>query len=116
MATFNVGDIITGTVTGVEDYGIFLSFGDNNSGLIHISEISESFVKNVSDYANIHDSLTAKIISVEEDGHYKLSLKELDSTKKNENHHIVETKNGFHTLENKLSDWIDDAYAEIEKK
>ena len=116
MATFHEGDIITGKVTGIEDYGIFLSFGENNSGLIHISEISDSFVKNISDYANVNDMLTAKIISVEEDGHYKLSLKELDHSKKDDSHQISETKHGFQTLENMLPEWIDEAYTEIEKK
>ncbi|MBP5678688.1 MAG: S1 RNA-binding domain-containing protein [Bacilli bacterium] len=116
MASYQVGDTITGVVTGIEDYGIFLSFGENCSGLIHISEISDSFVKSVSDYANVNDSLTAKIISVEEDGHYKLSLKELDSSKKGENHSIVETEKGFETLKNKLPEWVEEAYNEIEKK
>ncbi len=115
MATYQEGDIITGKVTGIEDYGIFLSFGENQSGLIHISEISDSFVKNVFDYANVNDSLTAKIISVEEDGHYKLSLKELDNSKKQDNHHISETKHGFETLQSMLPGWIDEAYTEMEK-
>ena len=84
------GDIITGKVTGIEDYGIFLSFDNNKSGLIHISEISDSFVKNVNDYAKINDTLTVKILSIDEDGHYKLSIKELDNSDKKGKHHIIE--------------------------
>ena len=63
MKNYSEGDIVTGIVTGIEDYGIFLSFDNNKSGLVHISEISNSFVKNVNDYANINDSLTVKILS-----------------------------------------------------
>ena len=116
MKKYQDGDIITGIVTGIEDYGIFLSFGDNLCGLIHISEISDSFVKNVFDYAKINDSVTAKILSVDTDGHYKLSIKALDEVKKVDTHHIIETKSGFDSLEKSLPDWIDEAYDELEKK
>lgn len=116
MATFHEGDIVTGTVTGIEDYGIFLSFEDNQSGLIHISEISDSFVKNVNDYAKINDSITVKILSAEEGGHYKLSLKELNPSSKGNAHSIVETKTGFSTLKEILPTWIQEASDELEKK
>ena len=116
MKTFKVGDIVTGIVTGIEDYGIFLSFDDNQSGLIHISEISDSFVKNVSDYANVNDSITAKVLSIEDGGHYKLSLKELQNSEKNGIHSIIETKSGFSSLKEKLPEWIENAYKEVEKK
>lgn len=116
MKNFSEGDIVTGIVTGIEDYGIFLSFDNNKSGLVHISEISNSFVKNVNDYANINDTLTVKILSVDEDGHYKLSIKELDNNGKSEKHPIVETKSGFSTLEKKLPEWVEEASNELEKK
>ena len=115
MATYQEGDIIAGTVTGVEEYGIFVSFEDNQSGLIHISEISDSFVKDVGDYAQLNDKITAKVLSVDEDGHYKLSIKGLDTQNKKDSHHIVETNHAFSTLKNKLSEWIEEAYQEIEK-
>ena len=116
MNNYHEGDIVTGVVTGVEDYGIFLSFGDNQSGLIHISEISDSFVKNVNDYAKVNDSITVKILSVDEDGHYKLSIKELEGNLKQGGRRISETKKGFSTLEKKLPEWIDEAYNNLEKK
>ena len=115
MKTYKEGDIITGTVTGVEDYGIFLSF-DDKCGLIHISEISDSFVKKVSDYASIGDSITAKILSNDSQGHYKLSIKSLEEDGKGNHHLIHETKSGFSNLQNNLSKWIDEAMEEIEKK
>ena len=116
MKCYHEGDIVTGIVTGVEEYGIFISFGDNQSGLIHISEISDSFVKNVGDYAKINDSLTAKILSIDEGGHYKLSIKELDGHHQKNSHQIEETKNAFSTLKEKLPEWVEEAYNEMEKK
>ena len=117
MTKYKVGDIITGYVTGIEEYGIFLSFGDHCSGLIHISEISNSFVKNVSDYAEMNTKMNAMILGCDSDSHFKLSLKaiqQLDSKKK-DNDRIVETNNGFKTLSDNLNNWIDETIEEIDK-
>ena len=46
---FNLGDIIEVTVTGIENYGIFVSVNDEYTGLIHISEIDNNFVKDIND-------------------------------------------------------------------
>ena len=110
MEKFLEGDIIEGIVTGVEDYGLFVSFGDHSSGLVHISEISDYFVKNVSDYAKVGDTIVAKVLSVDHLGHYKLSIKELAS--KANKQAIKETTSGFKTLKSKLNDWIDEAFIE----
>ena len=57
MNNFNIGDIVTGTVTGIENYGVFVSLGENSSGLIHISEISDFFVRNVNDYVELNETI-----------------------------------------------------------
>ena len=49
MNEYKKGDIITGKVTGFEKYGIFLAFENGYTGLIHISELSENFVKDVTE-------------------------------------------------------------------
>ena len=108
MGSYNIGDIVEGKVTGVEDYGIFLSLKNGESGLIHISEISHSFVRNVNDYANSGDVLEAKVISIEANGHYKLSIKELKDDLKHHNLSMHETKTGFNTLKERLDEWIDE--------
>ena len=110
MDKFLEGDVIEGIVTGVEDYGLFVSFGDHSSGLVHISEISDYFVKDVSDYAKVGDTIVAKILSVDHVGHYKLSIKELSSN--GDKQTIKETKSGFNTLKGKLDGWIEEAFAE----
>ena len=50
---YKKGNIVTGCVTGIEKYGIFVSLDNYYSGLVHISEISDSFVRNINDYVNI---------------------------------------------------------------
>lgn len=109
MNKYNIGDVITGKVTGIEKYGIFLSLPDGSSGLIHISEISNQFVRNVSDYASMGDSLEAKVIGFDDNNHYKLSFKSLQQNKiAKKREKIVETSKGFSTLNSMLNQWIDE--------
>ncbi len=109
MVKYIDGDIVKGKVTGIENYGIFLSFDDGSSGLVHISEISDGFVKNVNEYANIGDYISVKVLSVESDSHYKLSIKALSSKlNKNKHCHINETTSGFENLRIKLNEWVRD--------
>ena len=96
--TYNVGDVVTGCVTGIEKYGIFVNLDNYYSGLVHISEISNSFVKNIND----------KVLDVDKQHcHLKLSIKNLEykSSRKKRNK-IVETKHGFSTLDTMLKVWI----------
>ena len=66
MAHYKVGKIVKGNITGVEDYGIFVSLDNFYSGLIHISEISDSFVRNVADYVSIGETIRVKIIDIDD--------------------------------------------------
>lgn len=111
MEKYKVGDVVEGKVTGIEQYGIFLSLSEKVSGLIHISEISYSFVKDPGDYAKVGDTMRAKIISDDGKGHYKLSIKQLyEGSSKVSAPKIVETNSGFQTLSKKLEEWIQDYY------
>ena len=116
MPKYQVGDIVTVSVTGVEKYGIFVGLDEYQSGLIHISEISSGFVRNVNDYVNLGEVIRAKVLEIDEDTlHVKLSIKDIDYriTKKKRTK-IKETELGFSTLEALLDDWISEKLAEIE--
>ena len=80
MNQYKKGQIVTGCVTGVEKYGIFVSLDDYYSGLIHISEISDFFVKNPNDYVHVGETIRAIVIddSDSDSFHVKLSIKNLD--------------------------------------
>lgn len=109
MKKYEIGDIVKGKVTGVEDYGIFLLIDSNVTGLIHISEISPFFVKNVADYAKIGDVLEAKVLEYDDkEQKMKLSIKDLVEETKKKSNGIVETKTGFSNLKSILNDWIDE--------
>ena len=111
MSKFKKGRIVRGTVTGIESYGVFVSCDDYYSGLIHISEISYGFVKNINDFVKIGDLILVEILDVDEElGHLKLSIKNIEY-KKNipiRRKKIRETSLGFRSLEYKLPIWIEE--------
>ncbi len=103
MKKYKVGEVIKGIVTGIENYGIFVNINNEYTGLIHISEISSGFVKNVSDYVNLNEEITAKIIEIDdEQKKLKLSIKDFEKNS------IDESINGFSPLAEKLPIWIEE--------
>lgn len=111
MSKIKKGRIVRGTVTGIENYGAFVSCDDYYTGLIHISEISESYVKDINDYVKIGDVIFVEILDVDEElGHLKLSIKNIQYKKKValKIRKIKETNLGFKTLAYKLPFWIEE--------
>ena len=118
MSKYEKGKIITGCVTGIESYGIFVTLDEYYSGLIHISEISNNFVRNISDYVNIGETIKAKVVDTDEENyHVKLSIKDVDYRINNQRRtKIVETNEGFMPLKNNLDRWISSKLEDINKK
>lgn len=111
MAKYKKGKIVKGTVTGIETYGVFLSFDEYYSGLIHISEISHGFVKSIHDFVNIGDIIYVEIIEVDEElSHLKLSIKNINYKNNTQikKRKIKETSLGCKTLMYKLPIWIEE--------
>lgn len=110
-------DIIKVTVTGVQKYGAFVNT-ENYDGLIHISEISYGYVRNVNDYLKVGDNIYAEVVEVDDKAnHLKLSIKDIDY--KNDGARLVrmaETKKGFQPLKDNLDIWINEKIKEITDK
>ncbi len=70
-----VGLICTGTVLKIVDFGAFVSFDNGKEGLVHVSEIAEEKVKNVSDYLVEGEEVDIKVIGIDSRGKVKLSMK-----------------------------------------
>jgi len=114
---YKKGKIVTGQVTGIEKYGIFISLDEFYSGLIHISEISDGFVKNINDYVKVGETIRAVVVDTDEDNyHVKLSIKNINyKTRRRNFEQLVETKQGFKPLGDKLDGWIDIELKKIKK-
>ncbi len=110
---YKIGEIVKCTITGFKDYGIFVKVDNNYDGLIHISEISESFVRNVKDYGEIGEEIYATILEIDEEAkHLKLSIK--NTNYKVDGKSMKERDlDGFLPLKKHLNIWINEKIKEI---
>lgn len=113
---YRIGELVSGVVTGVQPYGAFVQIDYDNSGLVHISEISDRFVKDVASFVQVGEVIKVKIIDKEEDGsHYKLSLKAANKTSSRVREAYMMKDNlppsllGFQTIAEHLDEWIEKA-------
>lgn len=116
MAEYKTGNIVKGCVTGIEKYGIFVSLDNYYSGLIHISEISSGFVRNVADFVHVGETIYVKILEVDETSNkLKLSIKDIKYKLDHltENNIINETGSGFDPLQEHLNEWMNDKLKEM---
>ncbi|MBO6047286.1 MAG: S1 RNA-binding domain-containing protein [Erysipelotrichaceae bacterium] len=116
MEQIKAGDVIEVTITGIQPYGAFALLPDNTSGLIHISEISDRFVRNISSYVQLGNTARVKVLEIDPETHQaKLSLKAIRKEPKRKyyrsyrsnRHPIVETPKGFQPLKDMLPVWIE---------
>ena len=76
-ATAVIGKVYQGTVTGIKDFGAFVEIMPGTEGLVHISELSDGFVGQVTDVVKMGDPIEVKVISIDDMGKVKLSRKAL---------------------------------------
>jgi len=74
--TIEVGTKLEGKVTGITHFGAFVDLSGGVTGLVHISEIADNYVKDVNDHLKIDDVVTVKVINVDKDGKIGLSIKQ----------------------------------------
>jgi S1 RNA binding domain protein len=72
--SIEVGSKVQGKVTGITNFGAFVELPGGTTGLVHISEVADSYVKDVNDHLKIGDVVEVKVIS-EKDGKTALSIK-----------------------------------------
>ena len=75
--SLEVGAIVEGEVTGITNFGAFVQLPEGKVGLIHISEVSNVYVKDVHDFLKDHDKVKVKVLSIDERGKIGLSIKQL---------------------------------------
>ncbi|MFC4323445.1 S1 domain-containing post-transcriptional regulator GSP13 [Litchfieldia salsa] len=121
---FEVGSIVQGKVTGIQPYGAFVALDESTQGLVHISEITHGYVKDVNEHLTLGDEVSVKILSIDEAaGKIGLSIRATQEApeKKEEpkqskpkkrpapaaKFETAETPQGFNTLKEKLEEWIE---------
>ncbi|MBY0124298.1 S1 domain-containing post-transcriptional regulator GSP13 [Bacillus sp. S/N-304-OC-R1] len=117
-----VGSVVKGKVTGVQPYGAFVALDENTQGLVHISEVTHGFVKDINEHLKVGDEVEVKVLSIDEaSGKIGLSIRatqeapvaEVKAKKARKPRPATpiqvesETAQGFNTLKDKLQEWID---------
>ncbi|HHT37149.1 MAG TPA: RNA-binding protein S1 [Firmicutes bacterium] len=73
--SIDVGSIVEGKVTGITNFGAFVELENGETGLVHISEVADTYVKDINDYLKREDCVKVKVINIS-DGKIGLSIKQ----------------------------------------
>lgn len=90
-----VGAKVSGKVSGITNFGAFVDLDDNQTGLVHISQISDKYIKDVHDVLSVGDVVTVKVTRIGDDGKIALSMKAAAPHEHRE-HHDREHEHRFH--------------------
>lgn len=73
--SIEVGSKLKGKITGITNFGAFVELEKGTTGLVHISEVADSYVKDINEHLKVGDEVEVKVINVEKDGKIGLSIK-----------------------------------------
>ena len=73
--SIEVGNILPGKVTGITNFGAFVDLGNRKTGLVHISEVSNSYIKDIKDVLTVGDEVQVKVMEIAGDGKVSLSIR-----------------------------------------
>lgn len=74
----NIGDIVEGKVTGLTNFGAFVKLATGDVGMVHISEVASSYVKDIKDFLSEGQDVKVKVMGVNEAGKISLSIKQAE--------------------------------------
>jgi general stress protein 13 len=100
------GSVVRGKVTGIQPYGVFVKLSNDTNGLIHISELTDSYVKDITEYVKLGEVVRVKVLELDNlTNNAKLSLKQAQNyyskfreKQKEKSKRIEETPSGFDNL------------------
>lgn len=81
MSSLQVGQVVTGQVTGITNFGAFILLPNKATGLVHISEVADSYVRDIKDYLQLNQEVKVKVISVS-DGKIGLSIRRANESQR----------------------------------
>src|SRR5690625_2908452 len=114
---YEAGQVLEGKVTGIQPYGAFVALDGETQGLVHISEVTHDYIKDINEHLAVGDEVKVKVLNVD-DAQNKVSLsiratEEAPKTaaqpkkKQAEKQQQDSQSSGFNTLKDKLEEWIE---------
>ena len=120
---YQIGDLIVGKITSVKPYALFLSFDNGSNGLLHISELSDSYIRDIEKYGSVGDEVKVKVISIDEvNGFLRVSYKRVPEEERYSTHtneariYLEDKEKDFSELEKKLPVWIEETLKKVKEK
>ena len=120
---YEVGDLVLGTVNQIRPYALFLSFDDGSKGLLHISEISDDYVRDIEIFGSVGDVIKVKVIEKDPyNGFLRVSYKQVPIEERYSTHDNSKKKipqfdeADFSSLEAKLPEWIEETLKKARSK
>ena len=117
---YQVGDLIIGKVTSVKPYALFLLFEGGAKGLLHISELSDAYIRDIEKFGSVGDEMKVKILSIDQaNGFLRVSFKKVPSEEQYSTHvnesriYLNEEEKDFSVLEEKLPTWINETLKKV---
>lgn len=74
--SIEVGQKLDGKVTGITHFGAFIELPDNKTGLVHISEVSDGYIKEINTVLSVGQEVKVKVLSIADDGKVSLSIRQ----------------------------------------
>ena len=120
---YDIGDLVIAKVEKVRPYALFLACPDGAKGLLHISEISDDYVRDIEKFGSVGDELKLMVIEIDAyNGFLRFSYKKVPEEERysthveNEKRIPVFNEADFSSLESKLPEWIDETLKKAGKK
>ena len=106
-----VGEIVEGTVTGITNFGAFVQLPGGETGLVHISEVADTYVKDIRNYLSHNEKIQVKVIGIEK-GKISLSIRQIKHKKNSQPPQYSQNTNRREfemSFEDKLSKFLKDS-------
>ncbi len=114
--SIEVGSKLAGKVTGITHFGAFVELPGGSTGLVHISEVADHYVKDIHEFVKVGDEVIVKVMSVEQDGKIGLSIRQAqdrphlsDSSQRTRPHSSRGAKQASSSFEDKLTRFLKDS-------
>lgn len=112
--SIEVGSKLKGKVTGITNFGAFVELQKGTTGLVHISEVADNYVKDINDHLAVGDEINVMVINVEKDGKIGLSIKKAKDPKTREKS-SRERQESFEQIMNQFLKDSEDRLASLKK-
>lgn len=109
VSELEIGSVVEGTVSGITNFGAFIALPNGKTGLVHISEVANEFVRDVRDFLKEEDPVRVRVLSLDERGRIALSIKQADPGYQRSAPRQPMRRNNAQSFEDKLSKFLKDS-------